>query len=332
MKHPIGFCVQGSAPEAVPAPAAPAETAAVPSVVRVFFPERGQAYSYYNDRFDLHDGDLVYVSGKLARQRGQVVAVDYNFRIRLADYERVIGAADRNVRGTFYALGAHLVTLEPNVLPFRQVRGWFLPPEADGEYAVGHGPGPVYALEQLSIPAGVAEKGHTYYMENRVIYLSVDGTTGRAIVSGTVPYEITFTYADGSVSALTCTCYETGLCKHGAAVLLQLRETLEKIHEHWPDALAEDGYFAAVSKSAFSFFHDKQQQTREHHAHITQARGRTMCSPGRVVCYLPAAADVWPYTRVCTSVSIARSSEGVRAPPVVSRYSGIGLPPGASAG
>ena len=188
MKHPIVFCVQGSAPEAVPAPAAPAETAAVPSVVRVFFPERGQAYSYYNDRFDLHDGDLVYVSGKLARQRGQVVAVDYNFRIRLADYERVIGAADRNVRGTFYALGAHLVTLEPNVLPFQQVRGWFLPPEADGEYAVGHGPGPVYALEQLSIPAGVAEKGHAYYMENRVIYLSVDGTAGRAIVSGTVPY------------------------------------------------------------------------------------------------------------------------------------------------
>lgn len=103
MKHPIGFCVQGSAPEAVPAPAAPAETAAVPSVVRVFFPERGQAYSYYNDRFDLHNGDLVYVSGKLARQRGQVVAVDYNFRIRLADYERVIGAADTAVHGTFYA-------------------------------------------------------------------------------------------------------------------------------------------------------------------------------------------------------------------------------------
>lgn len=174
--------------------------------------------------------------------------------IRLADYERVIGAADRNVRGTFYALGAHLVTLEPNVLPYAQVRSWFFPPEADGEYAVGHGPGPVYALEQLSIPAGVAEKGHAYYMENRVIYLSVDGTAGHAIVSGSVPYEITFTYTGGTVSALTCTCYETGLCKHGAAVLLQLRETLEKIHEHWPDAIAEDGYFAAVSKSAFSFF------------------------------------------------------------------------------
>ena len=91
-------------------------------------------------------------------------------------------------------------------------------------------------------------------MENRVVYLSVDGTQGPAIVQGTVPYELTFTYSGGTVSALTCTCYETGLCKHGAALLLQLRETLEKIHEHWPDALAEDGYFAAVSKSAFSFF------------------------------------------------------------------------------
>lgn len=254
MKHPIGFCVQGSAPEAVPAPAAPAETAAVPSVVRVFFPERGQAYSYYNGRFDLHDGDLVYVSGKLARQRGQVVAVDYNFRIRLADYQRVIGVADTAVHGTFYTLGAHLVTLEPNVLPFRQVRGWFLPPEADGEYAVGHGPGPVYALEQLSIPAGVAEKGHAYYMENRVIYLSVDGTAGHAIVLGTTPYELAFDYTDGAVSALVCSCYETGLCKHGAAVLLQLREMLETVRKHWSEAFAESGYFAAVSKQTFSLF------------------------------------------------------------------------------
>ena len=136
--------------------------------------------------------------------------MDYTSAFGLADYERVIGTADRNVRGTFYALGAHLVTLEPNVLPFRQVRSWFFPPEADGEYAVGHGPG--RCMRSSSCPSRPAspKKGHAYYMENRVVYLSVDGTTGHAIVSGTVPYEITFTYADGSVSALTCGCYETG--------------------------------------------------------------------------------------------------------------------------
>ena len=255
MKHPIGFCVQPEAPEAeVHAPAAQPETAAVPSVVRVYFPERDRAFSYYNDRFDLHAGDVVYVSGKLAGLPGRVAAVDYNFRIRLADYERVIGVADRNVRGTFYVFGSHMLTLDHGALPYAQVRSWFFPPEADGEFVTGHGPGPVYALEQLSIPTGVAEKGHAYYMENRVIYLSVDGTTGHAIVSGTVPYEITFTYADGSVSALTCTCYETGLCKHGAALLLQLRETVDFLREEHEEAFAASDRFAAVSKSVFSHF------------------------------------------------------------------------------
>lgn len=255
MKHPIGFCVQPREPEAAsPAPAAQPEAAAVPSVVRVYFPERDRAYSYYNDRFDLHEGDVVYVSGKLAGLLGHVAAVDYNFRIRLADYERVIGVADRNVRGTFYVFGSHMLTLDHGALPYAQVRSWFFPPEADGEYAVGHGPGPVYALEQLSIPAGVAEKGHAYYMENRVIYLSVDGTQGHAIVQGSAPHELTFTYTGGTVSALTCTCYETGLCKHGAALLLQLRETVDFLREEHEEAFAASDRFAAVSKRIFSHF------------------------------------------------------------------------------
>ena len=51
MKHPIGFCVQPKAPEAAPpTPAVQPEAAAVPSVVRVYFPERDRAYSYNNDR------------------------------------------------------------------------------------------------------------------------------------------------------------------------------------------------------------------------------------------------------------------------------------------
>ncbi len=57
--------------------------------------------AYYNDRFDLHCGDLVYVDGKLEGKRGRVVDVNYNFRINLADYKRVIGVADTNVSGRF---------------------------------------------------------------------------------------------------------------------------------------------------------------------------------------------------------------------------------------
>lgn len=259
MKHPIGFYTPAPDPEPKAAAASePTEpAAAVPSVVRVFFSDLHRAYSYYNDRFDLHNGDLVYVTGKLADLRGRVMEVDYNFHIRLADYQRVIGVADTAVHGTFYALGAYVLTLEQNALPFRQVHSWFFPPEADGEYAAGHGPGPVYPLDapaQQAIPSCVAEKGRSYYMENRVAYLSVDGTAGHAIVLGTAPYALTFDYTDGAVSALTCSCYETGLCKHGAAVLLQLREMLETIRKHWPEAFAESGYFAAANKETFSLF------------------------------------------------------------------------------
>ena len=38
------------------------------SVVRVQFPQRNMTLAYYNDRFDLHCGDLVYVDGKLQRE------------------------------------------------------------------------------------------------------------------------------------------------------------------------------------------------------------------------------------------------------------------------
>ena len=258
MKHPIGFLAQASAPEAAaPAPADPAQAAAVPSVVRVYFPERGRAFSYYNDRFDLHEGDIVYVSGKLAGLLGRVAAVDYNFRIRLADYERVIGAADRNVRGTFYVFGTHMLTLERGALPYAQVRSWFFPPEADGEFVTGHGPRPTYTLDfldQMSLPADAADQGHACYAEGRVVYLSVDGTQGHAIVQSSIPYEVTFTYTDGTVSALTCGCYETGLCKHGAAVLLQLYEAVSFIREAHAETFAASDRFAAVSKSVFSHF------------------------------------------------------------------------------
>ena len=81
-----------------------------------------------------------------------------------------------------------------------------------------------------------------------MVYLSVDGTQGHAIVQGSAPYELTFTYTGGTVSALTCPCYETGLCKHGAALLLQLRETVDFLREEHEEA------FAAVSKRIFSHF------------------------------------------------------------------------------
>ena len=106
----------------------------------------------------------------------------------------------------------------------------------------------------MPLPGETAGKGHACYAEGRVVYLSVDGTQGHAIVQGTVPHELTFTYTGGTVSALTCACYETGLCQHGAALLLQLRETVDFLREEHEEAFAASDRFAAVSKRIFSHF------------------------------------------------------------------------------
>lgn len=108
------------------------------SVVRVQFPQRNMTLAYYNDRFDLHCGDLVYVDGKLEGKRGRVVDVNYNFRINLADYKRVIGVADTNVSGRFTLAGAHVLTFDRAALPRRKVMSWYkAPSKPDTEYACG---------------------------------------------------------------------------------------------------------------------------------------------------------------------------------------------------
>lgn len=71
------------------------------SVVQVRFSGYGKALAYYNDSYDLQPGDLVYVSGKLEGQRGRVTEVNYNFKIKLSDYQRVIALVDTRVHGSF---------------------------------------------------------------------------------------------------------------------------------------------------------------------------------------------------------------------------------------
>ena len=56
-------------------------------------------------------GDIVFVEGKLESVRGRFTEVNYNFRIKLSDYKRVIVVADTNVIGQFCITGSHFVTL-----------------------------------------------------------------------------------------------------------------------------------------------------------------------------------------------------------------------------
>lgn len=227
------------------------------SVVRIHFPTRNMTLSYYNDAFDLKRGDIVYVDGKLEGLRGRVVAITYNFKIKLSDYKRVISVADTKVKGEFHFAGSHFVSFDRTALPYEKIITWFKAPEKEDEvYASGNDESSFQLsdLSTMKISGSVADRGHDYFMENKVCYITVDGNHGRAIVEGSQPYELEFEYRNGEIRNLTCNCFCSYPCKHEFAAMLQLKETLGIIEKNYSEQYEESRYFAAVCKGTLMNF------------------------------------------------------------------------------
>lgn len=254
----IGFCSEEIESVNSPEPAyeAPVTVLPRPSLVRVEFPSQDRSFSYYNDKFDLSVGDIVFVEGKLEGVRGRVADVNYNFRIKLSDYKRVTALADTEVHGEFLSCGDFFASFDPAALPAAQVRTWFFSPELSEEEFVSGSDDSQFHITELGpgeFSRSVAERGHDYYMKRQVKYLCINGTKGYAIVEGTKPYEVEFDLSEEAViSKLTCSCYCCGKCKHEFAALLQLREIVSTLGRRYPDELAETHYFSAIFKDEFS--------------------------------------------------------------------------------
>lgn len=227
------------------------------SLVQVRFPGKGMALSYYNDQFDLQVGDLVYVDGKLEGQLGRITDVNYNFKIKISEYKKVIAVADTEVHGQFYMAGSHFVTFDPAALPKEQISVWFKAPAKEDEEYVSSTDDFSFRLDDLKgmkVNSTIAERGHEYYIENQVRYICLDGNRGYAIVEGNESYAIEFTYRNSEISQLICDCPCSYNCKHAFAAMLQLRETLEIIDKQYSDEYERNGYFAAINKSTLFAF------------------------------------------------------------------------------
>lgn len=224
------------------------------SVVQVYFPDRHLTCSYFNDKFDLKCGDLVFVEGKLEGLQGQVTDVNYNFKIRLSDYKRILSVAETNVVGKFHFAGSHLITADKNAINYDKIITWFKAPSyEDEEFVFSYNSDEVFNLEdfgKMKIDSITADKGYEYFIRNQVEYIELDSGKGRAIVTGSKPYEVEFNYENGQISGLVCDCYCTGTCKHEFATMLQLKETLDFIEKEYSD-INSNSYFAAVNKSTF---------------------------------------------------------------------------------
>lgn len=233
------------------------------SLVQIRFPGKGMVLTYYNDQFDLKTGDRVYVDGKLEGLLGRVMEVNYNFKIKVSDYKRVIAVVDTDVSGEFHMAGSHFVTFNTTALPIEKIKLWFKAPEKEGEEVISSSDDSAFLLSDLkgmNINGTIAERGHEYYLENRVSYLYLDGAKGFAIVEGSKSYFIEFQYHNGEISHLICDCPCACTCKHEFAAMLQLRETLELIEKHYCAQYARSDHFAAIAKGTlFSFAIDGKE-------------------------------------------------------------------------
>lgn len=233
------------------------------SVVQVRFPGRSSTLAYYNDMFDLHPGDLVYVDGKLEGKQGRIIEVNYNFKIKISEYKRVTAVVDTDVKGKFHYAGSHFVTFDTNAIPASKIAEWFkAPAKAEDEFISGNDDSSfcMEKLGEMKVSAAVAERGNDYYLDNKVRYISVDGTHGYAIVEGSEAYEVEFEYRNGKISNLVCSCFCSYNCKHEVAAMLQLRETLDVIEKHYAAQYEDSGYFAAMLKGTlFSFAVDGKE-------------------------------------------------------------------------
>ncbi len=221
------------------------------SLVQVHFAGRNMTLAYYNDQFDLHRGDMVYVDGKLEGMRGRVTDVNYNFKIKVSDYKRVIAVVDTDVRGQFFMAGSHFVTFDREALPADKVITWFKAPRKEEEEYICGSDDTAFHLNDLgdmNVSDAIAERGHEYYLENKVRYISIDGTRGYAIVEGSDAYEVEFECYDGEISGLVCSCFCSYNCKHEFAAMLQLKETLRVIAREYIKEYEDADYFAAIHK------------------------------------------------------------------------------------
>ncbi|MCQ2449217.1 MAG: hypothetical protein MJ132_03385 [Clostridia bacterium] len=265
MSFKIGFSGGTAEPEKEILQAAPEKKPlqAKKSVVKVYFAERDSAYGYYNDAFDLKAGDFVWVEGKLEGILGRVVEVNYNFKIKLSDYKRVIGVVDTGVGGTFCPLGSYLVK-NSTKSDFDTVKTWFMPPESEEEeLAFGYDDFsfPIDELQQINISDSEAEKGFEYFNEGKVVYLEVVDGKGAAIVTGHRPYVVEFCYKDGEISHLTCECYAVSACRHEFSVMIALKTLLKPAEENCAEIKLNENNFVAIHKVDFFRFLVEAKET-----------------------------------------------------------------------
>lgn len=220
------------------------------TLVQVYFVAKDDAFLYLCEDIVLHEGDHVYVSGKMKDMLGIVVDVRHQFKVRPSKYERVIAKIDTQLQGEFKIFNRLLLSFDRKSLGKEKISQWFFPPQGEEPYISTYRPAPfpLDDLTQFPIEHARLERGLQYYKEQRVVYMCIDDRYGYAIVRGPEHYEVEFEYNNGIIEDISCSCYCDGHCKHEFAVLLELQYMLQIVEREFKNEYSKNRYVATIDK------------------------------------------------------------------------------------
>ncbi len=206
----------------------------VPSVVWVDF-ESGRTLAYYNDKFDLKIGDNVFVEGKFEGKVGEVVEIEYSFKIPLDKYKRVKAQIRKSVSGRWQKMFSVAVSLQEDALPFDEYKTWVFPPKDENSPAQewASAGGYSFVLEDFEqskfFDGATFEKGFDLLQNGAIKYFSYRAGRCHAIIKGRKYYVVEFDYKDGEVTNLLCDCACASVCKHCAAAIIFFKALSHKL-------------------------------------------------------------------------------------------------------
>ena len=220
------------------------------TLVQVYFVAKDDAFLYLCEDIILHEGDHVYVSGKMKDTLGIVVDVRHQFKVRPSKYERVIAKIDTQLQGEFKIFNRLLLSFDRKSLGKEKISQWFFSPQGEEPYISTYRPAPfpLDDLTQFPIEHARLERGLQYYKEQRVVYMCIDDRYGYAIVRGSEYYEVEFEYNNGIIEDISCNCYCDGHCKHEFAVLLELQYMLQIVESEFKNEYSKNRYVATIDK------------------------------------------------------------------------------------
>lgn len=187
---------------------------AINNVVTVRF-DNGVELPYYNNKFNLNEGDRVFVDGKYY--------------------------------GSFKKFENFMISTTGISATRKQVLSWFIPPfvpqfEGDEPDEFIYGEGYFCDLKTIPCSTETLDDGLELLNDGKLTVLIIKDGIGTAFFEGKTGHVVDFKYNNSGLTEMFCDCIKPNFCKHFAAICIFLNDlTKENIIKPGDDFFAVSG-------------------------------------------------------------------------------------------